>query len=395
MVFLPETIILTDTIQKGATHFTSKQLSYLKRTPFKIYVAFVTTRAFSGHKNLNPFDFRRHWVMPDGEELASPVPAPLVDLDGCSSPEDSSSEESDSSDKSFHGTAAVTQQEILDEMNISDLSDKSLNKISKKGLMSKFRDLVGAVGNFGSTASDLHLPSGSVEVRAKGSRSRGSRQSSRHDGSDISILSHPRSETGEMLAPDAEISVKVHSNKGRKESIGKQPSLKATPSVRPKVRAAKAQKKVKVDPYTSNGGDPDLLDPNKKYCYIKQVELNLNGMEKKVLNGLSTKHHCFKDFIRFMEAQNNYRTNQTEGISYDMYNSNFYFSAFDLTTGVFGGDINNMKPSVPEMDQMRLNVTLSDAIPQETTMIITCCYSNAIQLNPNGSVNISYLNRVN
>jgi hypothetical protein len=110
---------------------------------------------------------------------------------------------------------------------------------------------------------------------------------------------------------------------------------------------------------------------------------------------MSSKLHCPLEFIKFQEVQSNFRSNISDGISYEAFNSNCFFASFDLKTTALPTDPNVSLPTVLDADQMRITVLLSDALPQETTMLFIACYNNAMQLDCDNSVKLSYANRIN
>lgn len=347
--FVPETVILTDQIPATTSLFTSKQLQSIKRTPQRIYIAFVTTEAFSGHKHQNPFDFRRHWEVKTGSGVSNiQAPSSEVNLD-------------DSASESIEAISSEDEYDLLDSLQRSSsaIASSSVPSAAQLKRMSK-KSMMEYIQGFFSRSQERRSPS----VSSKGGKTR-----SGGEGTAATVETAQAAST-----PAASPSKKLRRSKRRQA-----PSDVSKPNV--------------LGPLSIDGQDPDIYSSTKKYCFIEEIVLKMNNNEQPRLSGPSSRLHCPKEFIRFMEVQNNFRTNQSDGISYDMFNSNFYFSAFDLKSSVSSGD--NMIPSVPEGDQLRFHIKFSEALPQETTMLIVCCFTSAVQLSSNNTVQTSFLNRVN
>ena len=330
-----------DAVPWRSSLFTSKQLNNLKRTPSRIYLGFIETDALRGHKHKNPYDFRRHWLVPASSSSnvtgTQPNTAPTP-MDFCSPqipplpPNNPNYADDDDENESF---------DVIPE-------EAELPADVKKMTKNKLLQYLSSV------------------LRGKSTQSR-----SRSDSRASSVSGDHSQQPG--YSGNIPVNRRDVTQGGRAAAGGETP----------------------VDPpiVVKEAVDPDLLSPTKHYCFVKRVNLELNGMN---FTGMidsppgSSKFDCAADFLRFQETQKTFRTNGTDGISYDMFNSNNFFAAWDLSTSLYRHE--KVIPSTPEANQIRVTADFSEALPVDITMVFCCLYTNAFQIDHKGKVTLSYTN---
>jgi hypothetical protein len=401
---------MTDQINRYVPSFRSSNMMPLKKTPFRIYVGFVVSDAFHGSKHKNPFDFRRHWLIKKDVDARKRPPLEVDYHDGSDDDsasisvlggedeydddeEDAEMEEEDEGEEDDPSMVMVPSEV---QPAVPELNPVELKRMTKKGLIDKISEvtklanLLATRNNGGSTSSRCPSPSSLSGVAPGGSVSSGS-----------SSIKKARIEAAASAAAAAAAAATARpkGDRGKGPNRSKNPSAAnaaATRGLAGERRVQRARRNLRAaNPTIRHNVDPDLFDSTLDYCYIKNIELDLNGQLVSALNGPSSKHHCPRDFVRFAEAQHNYRTNQSDGLNYEMFNSNFYLAAFEFTNSVVPGDPNIMLPTVQEMNQIRVNVEFHGNLPQNTTMVVVCNCSSSIVMHEGQPLQFTYTNAVN
>lgn len=78
-----------------------------------------------------------------------------------------------------------------------------------------------------------------------------------------------------------------------------------------------------------------------------------------------------------------------------MFCHNFFLGAFTNTTGPDSGDVNEIINSVVQAHELRIEVTFSQPLPRETSMVIMSMYSTALEIDSSKRVKRSYINNAN
>jgi hypothetical protein len=398
--FLAETIIITDQINAGQMKYQSSNIIPMKKTPFRIYIGFIEQDAFLGHKHKNPFDFRRHWLPKKNDNVGTAATAAGTQRGFVRPPTDELPEEDYSDDDS--DISIITGGEEEDEEDDGDVemelpTPAVLAKMNKKSLVDKVLELASLLDfkNVVASTSRDTTPAPVLAGTALGCSSRQSNSGSITGSSGSVKRARCEAVAGAAGSPPIKQRGKGPGKPKNATAASTTRGMRAMSSCMAGEKIIRRTQRNVGNPTFKTGLDPDLMDKSKDYCFITNIELAMNGQAKTQLNGASSRLHCPKDFIRFMEAQNNFRTNQTDGITYDQYNSNFYFSAFDLSTSVVPGDANNMLKTVASLDQIRVDVEFSQPLPRNLTMVVVCNCSSAMVLQHGAPPRLTYVNTVN
>ena len=208
---------------------------------------------------------------------------------------------------------------------------------------------------------------------------RGSRPRSRSNSRSRSSNSASAASTSQMPPP----AVPPPHDKGKK---GRRHNAKNQAS---KNVAAKPEDAYKI--YVKAEAEPDIMDESKTYTWVEKVEVRLNSRPMAVLQSDYSESDCYGDWIRFKQLNNTWKGQDTDGITYQMFNSNFFLPTFSLANNYERFNPNEIIPSVPTLTQMDVQVTFNGNLPCGVTMVVYGVYTSALELNKKGLVGMSYV----
>jgi hypothetical protein len=71
-------------------------------------------------------------------------------------------------------------------------------------------------------------------------------------------------------------------------------------------------------------GDPDPYDKLKKYCWITDINLKVNGESPESFKGPGTRYECPMDFLNLQTTQGFFHTNKTNSIDPELFQRNCF-----------------------------------------------------------------------
>lgn len=211
----------------------------------------------------------------------------------------SESDDENDSDFSLIDESEESDDETLDEASIASselrgLNESAIKKMNRKTMMEKLLSLLptrkGPTPPCTDSSSEL----------ATGTRSQQKKRAQREK--DAQQTENERLGLGTSTGRSSSVARSVAAS-------GKSSQHQAQKNRR---QATTMPKRKNVGSYV--GGDPDLWDPMKKYCYIKDLDLLINGLTANKLKSVTSKHDCPADFIRFKQANGSWRHNLSEGV---------------------------------------------------------------------------------
>lgn len=142
------------------------------------------------------------------------------------------------------------------------------------------------------------------------------------------------------------------------------------------------------------GGEPDPYDADKKYVYIKDLRLFINGNCPDQFQGGGDSFEAPLDFMRLQEVQGLYGKNATNSINPTLFNRNCYIAAWNLSCtpnpSTYG-----IQPTVGATHSLVLRCTFSAPIPHDLQLIVWSQLSSAMTIDNTKRVGLSYYNVYN
>lgn len=376
-------------VNKGAVQAEFPQLVNEKRIPHKIFVTFVDRKAFDGDPYKNPFDLRRHFKVgveaADGDALEEDL-STLDEEEGEDIGSETTSEDDEEGD-----------DDDFDPDNDSQL-DPEILKIAKMSKAEMARQ------NKGSLASMLSKTIAVTKQFMSGKRSsRCSSEGSVRSSRSFEVLSmQSQPSTSNLTSTPAPLKPKTRKGK----APAKTPTTASPPASKPRAKNNKCGKNTRKKAsagkdayggnYLTDNGEPDIMDAKKNYVFVDQLVVKLNGETLSTFEANYTKSECYGEWVRFKEANGTWRTSANDGITFKMFNSNFFLGAFSLATSLptDSKDTNLMIPSVTACTEASIRAHFSDELPSQQVMVIYAIYTAAFQINNQGRISASY-NSVN
>jgi len=87
-------------------------------------------------------------------------------------------------------------------------------------------------------------------------------------------------------------------------------------------------------------GDPDPYDSTKKYCFIRNLDLKINGASPESFKSPGTRYESPMDFLNLQTTQGFMHTNQTNSIDPELFLRNGFIGSWNLS---------KLEYSVPKM----------------------------------------------
>jgi hypothetical protein len=148
----------------------------------------------------------------------------------------------------------------------------------------------------------------------------------------------------------------------------------------------------------SNGvtpkGEPDPMNENKEYCFLKSIQLVINGNSPDQLQGGGDRYNAPLDYMRLLEVNGLWGRNASNSIDPELFNRNCYIAAFNLSTAPNPNDPNN-QPTVPCTDSIIVKLDFSEKIPHELQLVVWSQLQSGMIIDHTRAVAVSYYNPFN
>jgi hypothetical protein len=141
-------------------------------------------------------------------------------------------------------------------------------------------------------------------------------------------------------------------------------------------------------------GDPDPYDKTKKYCFITNLDLKVNGESPLSFKGPGTRWECPMDFLNLQTTQGFFHTNKTNSIDPELFQRNAFIASWNLSNST-NPNLTFLMPTVPKTDTIEICASFSEPLPEELVMIIWTQVSSAMSIDKNRRVGLSYYNSYN
>ena len=137
-----------------------------------------------------------------------------------------------------------------------------------------------------------------------------------------------------------------------------------------------------------DGGEPDVFDKSKNYCYIRDVKLMINGNTPEQFASGGDMYGSPIDFLRLQEVQGLFGNNRTNSVTPELFSRNCFLLAFNLSNSQHNND--NVQSMVPAVNSLSLRVEFSDTLPEHLTLMAFSQISSACTVTAEGGVGMSY-----
>lgn len=126
-----------------------------------------------------------------------------------------------------------------------------------------------------------------------------------------------------------------------------------------------------------------------KMAFVEEIQLMLNGKSLDNMTSRSTRSDANSSFYRMCNFMGLLNTPKGNFIGYTEFMSDSYFEVFDLSTSGFSG-ADYLVPAI-KLGGTALNVTFSNSVPEDLTIIVYAEYPSLLTVDKNGLVKMTYL----
>jgi hypothetical protein len=137
-------------------------------------------------------------------------------------------------------------------------------------------------------------------------------------------------------------------------------------------------------------GDPDPWDETKKYCFIEQMELRVNGAVVEMTRH-GTRHESAADYLQLMINQGYLNRPQANSIDPQLFHRNCFVASWNLSNSP-NPNFNILQPTVPNIDSIEVTTKFSAPTPNALTMIIWQQINSSMSIDKDRRVGLSYYN---